>query len=41
MREGLPPIANPSAYFKAWREIGLSKSQFNRELKNILDFLNP
>ena len=26
---------------KTWREIGLSKSQFNRELKNILDFLNP
>ena len=41
VREGLPPIANPAAYFKAWREIGLSKSQFNRELKNILDFLNP
>ena len=20
MREGLPPIANPAAYFKAWRE---------------------
>ena len=35
------PFAQAVLKGKTWREMGLSKSQFNRELKNILNLLNP